>query len=260
MTTRQRPERAPNHPATLPVRLSFRRPKGEQLQEILLDLVETLNPGARLPSERDLAARYGVARMTVRQELDRLALAGRVVRRRGHGTLAAEPKLVQSSPLSSFSHEMRSRGLIPGAQLLSMGLLPAASAMADRFGLGAGVPIVHVVRVRTANGVPLAVERTNLPAGRFPDLETTDLSGGASLYQLLERRYGVRPATALQRVSAILPDRLDAGLLGIDPAMPCFSIERTTRDDDAAVFEFARSVYRGDRYDVVMRIERQVGR
>lgn len=241
----------------MPRRLSRRQPKGEQLHQILVDYVEGLEPGTLLPSERVLAERFQVARMTVRTEIDRLVLAGLVTRRHGQGTFVAEPKLVQSDVLISFSQDMRTRGLTPGARLLSIGVEPALEAESKRLALPAEAPIVRIVRVRTADGTPFAVERASLPSERFPGLEDADLDGGASLYRLLERRYDARPHSAEQRVSVVLPEKADASLLDVPATQPCFRIERVTRDAAGEVFEFGQSLYRGDRYDVVMHIVRE---
>lgn len=241
----------------MPRRLSRRQPKGEQLHQILVQYVEGLEPGTLLPSERVLAERFQVARMTVRTEIDRLVRAGFVTRRHGQGTFVAEPKLVQSDVLISFSQDMRTRGLTPGSRLLSIGVEPALEAESKLLALPADAPIVRIVRVRTADNTPFAVERASLPSERFPGLEDADLDGGTSLYQLLERRYDARPHTAEQRVSAVLPDPGDASLLGVPATQPCFRIERVSRDADGEIFEFGQSLYRGDRYDVVMHIVRE---
>src|SRR5262249_34534337 len=81
-------------------------PEGRRLREILEGLVAKLAPGDALPSERLLAERYGVARMTVRGELDRLTAEGLTYRVQGRGTFVAEPRVAQASALSSFSEDM----------------------------------------------------------------------------------------------------------------------------------------------------------
>lgn len=245
-----------SHIPSLPQQLSRTHPKGEQLHQILVDLVENLQPGELLPSERVLAERFNVSRMTVRTEIDRLERAWRVTRRHGQGTFVAEPKLVQSDVLISFSEDMRARGLVPGSQVLSIGVEPALESESKWVGLPPRTSIVRIVRVRTANGLPIAVERASLPSERFPGLEDADLGDGDSLYDLIERRYGVRADNAVQRVSAVLPDGIDATLLNVSSTLPCFRVERVARDAEG-IFEFGHSLYRGDRYDVVMRIVRE---
>jgi GntR family transcriptional regulator len=240
----------------LPDELSYHRPKGDQLREILESFLTTLTPGDLLPSERALAERFGVARMTVRAELDRLVTEGLVYRRRGHGTFVAEPKLAQRDSLTSFSEDMGARGMVPGSRVLSITVEPAGRRTAARLEIPRESPIVHIVRVRTADGVPMAIERTSLPSALFPGLEQANLAD-ESLYQVLDTRYGVQVDHADQHISAIHPNKEDAGLLSVSEHQPVFAIERVTRVADGTVIEFSRATYRGDRYEVVMRIQRK---
>lgn len=231
------------------------RPKGDQLREILEELVGSLRPGVLLPSERVLAERYGVARMTVRQELDRLAADGLVVRRARHGTFVAEPTLTPVDLTTSFSDRMRERGLVPGARVLTALVEPATARWAHRLEVPVGAPVLRLVRLRTADGEPMALERTHLSVRRFPgigDLDWTD----RSLHGELERRWSVRVDSIRARISAVLPDPEDARVLGIGVDQPCFTIEGTPRDACGVVIEAGRSLYRGDRYDVVTQVRR----
>ena len=102
-----------DEPDGLPRRLPG-GPKGQALREILEGLVASLPAGSALPSERLLAARYDLARMTVRTEVDRLAAAGSVYRLHGRGTFVAEPRVAQDVLFSSFTEDMRARGFEPG--------------------------------------------------------------------------------------------------------------------------------------------------
>src|SRR5215510_9494521 len=183
--------------ASLPPNLSNQRPKGEQLQEILEGFIANLEPGTRLPAERVLAKRYGVARATVTQAIDELAGKGLVYRIHGSGTFVAEPKFRQPLTLTSFTEDMRARGMTPGSVVRSQAVVPASEVVARHLALVPGSPVVHLERVRTADGEPMALERTHLPAHRLPGLEDADLTD-ASLYELLERRWGVRVADADQ--------------------------------------------------------------
>jgi GntR family transcriptional regulator len=218
--------------------------------------VAELRPGDLLPSERVLAQRLGVARMTVRQELDRLVLDGLVTRRHGQGTFVAEPKLVQSDHITSFSEDMRARGKQPGSRVLSVSVEQADPIVVARLGLPADSRVLRLVRVRTGDGEPIALERANLPADRFPGLVEADFEQ-VSLYELIERRWNVRIDRAEQRISAVLPDPEDARLLETSPSVPAFLIERVTRDADDGVIEYGRSLYRGDRYEVLMNVRRR---
>ncbi len=241
--------------ASLPPSLSERRAKGEQLQEILEGFIEALEPGTRLPSERLLAKRYGVARATVTQAVDELTGKGLIYRVHGSGTFVAEPKFRQPQTLTSFTEDMRARGMTPGSIVLTREAIGASAVIARHLQVPEGTPVVHVERVRTANGEPMALERTYLPAGRFPGLEAVDLTD-VSLYLLLGERWGAWVRSADQWASAVRLTEEEAEVLGVDCGQPALLFQRVTCDQGGNLIEYVRSVYRGDRYEVHHRLER----
>jgi GntR family transcriptional regulator len=251
MRTRRRGELI----AALPAHLSAKRPKGEQLEEILEGVIATLPPGTALPSERVLAERYGVARATVSQAVEGLAVKGLLYRVHGSGTFVAEPKFRQPETLRSFSEDMHDRGMTPGSTMLRREVTPASEVIARQLEIEPGNPVIYVERVRTADGEPMALERAYLPAERLSGLEAVDLTD-TSLYQTLAERYGVQVAVADQWVSAIRLTEGEARLLAVPPGQPALLFQRVTRDPAGEVVEYSRSLYRGDRYEVHTRHRR----
>jgi GntR family transcriptional regulator len=241
--------------SSLPQNLSYQRPKGEQLQEILEGFITNLDPGTRLPSERHLAGRYKVARATVTQAIDELAGKGLVYRVHGSGTFVAEPKFRQPQTLTSFTEDMLARGMVPGSIVLACDLVPASAVIARHLQVAQDIDVVQIERVRTANGEPMAMERSYLPAARFPGLETSDLTD-RSLYTLLAERWGVWVATADQWASAVRLTEEEAEILGVDLEQPALLFQRVTHDQSGNIIEYVRSLYRGDRYEVHHRLER----
>ena len=239
----------------LPDELSFKRPKGEQLGEFLEEFGASLSPGTMLPSERALADRYGVARMTVRQELERLESKGLIYRVQGKGTFVAEPKFTQTQELTSFSEDMRARGMVPGSVVLSTEISEAHEIVARELGIKVGDPMVRIDRIRTADGEPMAYERAHLPAARFPGLEKASLAD-SSLYEILQANWGVRLAQAQQRVSVVTLSDDEAERLHVTAGRSAFLFERTTHAADGTVVEYVRSLYRGDRYQVATKLTR----
>ena len=235
----------------LPGRLAGAGPKGQQLREVLEALIAGLGAGALLPSERTLAERYGLARMTVRKELDRLVAEGAAYRVHGRGTFVAESRIVQSQSLTSFTEDITARGMVPGGRVLVHELIEADEALAAALERPPGAPVVHLRRVRTADAEPIALEWVYLPAEDFPGLERVRLEN-RSLLALLRERYGVTPGLAHQRVSAVVVGPEDAAVLGARPGDPAFQFRRITRRPSGRVIEYARSLYLGDRYDIEM--------
>lgn len=251
------PQRDSEAAAQLPESLSYERPKGQQLQEFIEDMLNALQPGTMLPSERAIAERYGVARMTVRQELERLVAKGLIYRVQGRGTFVAEPKFAQSERLTSFSEDMRARGMAPGSKVLSQSLEAAPDIVARILEIEPQTPALRIDRVRTADGRPMAYEHAFLPADRFPGLEDENLED-ASLYELMARRWNVSLRDAEQTVAAVSLSEDEAELLQVPVGQPAFLIQRITRDSEGRVVEYVRSLYRGDRYEVRTHLDRSL--
>jgi GntR family transcriptional regulator len=240
----------------IPRKLSRRSPKGTQLRSIMEDLIGALKPGDPLPSERELAERYDVARMTVRAEITRLAAEGMVARVQGRGTFVAEARVAQAAALSSFTEDMRARGLTAGSQVLGQSTEPADDGVARRLEIASGTPVVRVRRVRTADGEPMALEEAFLPAERFGALADEDLEG-ASLFTVLEERFGASFPTADQQVVAVEIVGEDANLLRIAPGRAGLKFHTILLDDGERPLAYAWSLFRGDRYEIRLRQERR---
>ncbi|GAA1679713.1 GntR family transcriptional regulator [Fodinicola feengrottensis] len=235
--------------------LAAGRPKGHQLREILEDLAGGLGPGGLMPSERVLAEYFAVSRTTVRQEIERMVADGLLFRRHGHGTLVAEPKPAHLDLLTSFSQDMRARGMVPGSVPLAVSVEPASSRLATRLQVAPASPVLHLVRLRTADRVPMAVEHTDVSVHRFPGIQALDWAD-RSLFATLEERWSVRPATSDAHIASVLPDAEQARALAVEPSQPCLLIDGVTRDTTGAVLESSRSLFRGDRYEVLARVGR----
>jgi GntR family transcriptional regulator len=242
--------------AKLPRKLSGLSPKGEQLRAILEDLIQTLRPGDALPSERELAERYDVARMTVRAEITRLAAEGLVERVQGRGTFVAEARVAQAAVLSSFTEDMRARGFVPGSRVLGQETVPADQLVAGRLRLDPGTPVLRIRRVRMADGEPMALEEAFLPVDRFGDLASTDLHE-ASLFEVLEQHFGARFPSADQRVVAVEIVGEDANLLRVAPGRAGLRFHTTLLDEDDQPLSYAWTLYRGDRYEIRLHQERR---
>jgi GntR family transcriptional regulator len=212
-----------------------------------------LAPGMRLPPERHLAASLGVSRMTVRQALaalERDGLVRRVVGRAG-GTFVSEPR-VERSPTSTagLSAELRRQGLAAEADLISVGIESARRRTASALGIERGSKVVVLVRLLLAGGKPLAVERSSLPAKRFPAIEDMDLGG--SLYGLMSEQFGLSPVRVVERLETVEARPADARALGIRRGAPLLLVERIAYAADGTALEFARDRFRGDRTRIVM--------
>lgn len=228
--------------------------KHEWLRERLLQDMTGLHPRSPLPTERELASRYEVSRATVRQALDALEESGTVYRVQGAGTFVAGPHVSKSLSLTSFSEDMRMRGLRPSSRVLAADEVPADAVIAEDLQIPAAASVVRLVRVRLADDSPMCLETAYLPAARVPGLLENDLA--TSLYDLLERRYGLRLGRANQRLDAVTATETDAGLLAVPPGAPALRVHRISFDERDQPVERTTSLYRADRYDMQFAIRR----
>jgi GntR family transcriptional regulator len=223
----------------------FHVPKYRAISEHLASVIDNLSEGAAIPAERELAARFGVARETVRQAVRELIVAGRL-RRQGRVTVVAGPKLVQPLALGSYTDGVRKAGRRPGRSPVTTEQIGADEELAEDLRIGAGSPVVHLERLLLADDETVGLEHTYLPLSRFPDvLEQFDPS--TSLYGYL-REQGVRLSSATERIETALATPREASLLGTNPTLPMLLLNRISLDLDGRPIERVRSLFRGDRF------------
>lgn len=211
--------------------------------------------GDRLPAERKLCEEFGVSTITMRRAVGTLVAEGLVARLQGKGTfVTSDHALVHGPPLlTSFTEDLRQRGWAPSARVLGIERQRAGPGVCARLGLPEGAIVTVLRRVRLADGLPLAIQTAHLPALPFPGLERFDFRR-ESLYDVLGRHYGVRPATATDTYRVGQVDPREAPLLDLPASCSAFRVERLTMDSTGRRIEFVESVIRGDRYALVLRL------
>jgi GntR family transcriptional regulator len=224
--------------------------KQRETRERVLELIETLEVGQAIPSERQLGIDLGVSRLTVRAALDELVREGYQLRRRGAGTFVAEPKVAKGMTMSSFSEDMRQRGLRPGSKTLEFRVVPAGARLGRILHVSPSEPVLAVKRLRLADGEPMAIELLHVREALLPGLTAADLEDG-SFYDLLEQRYGIAIAGGSQTVEPTVTNEEESETLGVPLHSPALLFERVTRSPEGDVVEFTVSIYRGDRYRLV---------
>ncbi len=209
-----------------------------------------LQPGHALPSERELARLLSLSRVTVRKALSGLVDEGLLTQRQGSGTFVSDRIVRSASHLTSFSDDLRARGLDPRSRFLerSLGEVTPEEAMALNLSPGDGV--IRLYRLRLAGDQALAIERSAVPQSVLSDPAVVR----NSLYEALERA-GCKPTRALQRLRAVVLDGEQARLLDVPPGSPGLWIERRAFLEDGRVVEYTTSLYRGDKYDFVAELQ-----
>lgn len=235
-------------------------PLYSQIMESIRRAVESgqILPLEKLPSEREIAEKLNVNRLTVRQAVGELVSAGILTRRRGLGTYVARPKVEQAlNKLTSFTEDMRNRGFRTATRLLELQIAPADRKVSQALGVAPDEPVIAVERLRLADEEPMALEVSHLPAARFPDLllHKHELAH-TSLYEILRACYNVTLDVAEETLEARLASAKEASLLEIHSGSPVLQRERVTLDQDGTPVEFVRSLYRADRYKFMVRMGR----
>jgi GntR family transcriptional regulator len=230
------------------------KPKHAQLREILRRLAEQeLAPGSPIPSERDLAERYGVSRITVRAAVGQLVAEGLLTRAKGRGTFTAQRRYDLQLFLASFTSDMKSRGVEPSTEVISCG--QSAPGSKASLGLEADEYAYRVVRLRKADGAPLALEAGWYSPHMLPELDRCDLTG--SIYEIIATRYGIQLDHARQTVWAETADAETAKALDVRKGSPLLVFRRVASSDGRPC-EDVTSWYRGDLYQVTMQLDRTV--
>jgi GntR family transcriptional regulator len=239
-----------------PIARTSATPAHSLIQRWFLDVIARgeLSPGDRLPREQDLAGVFGVSRMTLRQALSGLEHRGVIERVPGRsgGTFVVEPKIdCDLTGLAGFTEQLRRADLDAQALVVTARTVPASRAVATALGLTVGQAVHEIVRIRSAEDTPLALERSYFPAAAFADLLDQDLTG--SLYDLLTQLYRAEPRTAIEYLEPVIPSPEEALALQLDAGQPAMLIERTAFTASGLPVEHALDLFRADRVRISVR-------
>jgi GntR family transcriptional regulator len=233
-------------------------PLYHQLKEILLREIQSgqLKPDDRLPSEDQVAATYGVSIITVRRTLTDLATAGYIRRERGRGTFVSRMNVEQGPrELTSFAHEMSKRGLRSSSRVLEQKIAAADAEIAQHLQLVEGEEVFVLRRLRLADDEPMGIQTAHIPRKLAPTLIDEDFSS-ASLYETLERKFGIIPSHARETHSAVSIADDDAAILGLPEGSVGLAARRLAYLDGGQPLELVMSIMRGDRYQIVLDLAR----
>jgi GntR family transcriptional regulator len=223
--------------------------KHVQVREYVRSLVSGMSPGSPAPSERELVAQFGVARMTVRQAMDALVVEGLLERIPGKGTFVARPRRTASA-ITSYTEEMARRGLLPESTTLLARREQAGPGVARALNITEGDPLIHWKRLRCAGGAPMCIEDAFLNEVLLPGFLQSGMP--TSLYDALDQR-GLRPTWAEDSINADTCNPDEAAQLEVAPGSPVLRHSRRALNGDKVV-EVSRSVYRADRFTLWVQI------
>ena len=218
-------------------------------RQVLADLRHRLSVGEfenRFPTDRELVDEYSVSRHTVREAVRRLQDEGLVGRKRGMGSYTVGPRYEQhTGTLYSLFRSIEAAGSVQTSTVLVQEEQRnrQAAAVLD---LEPDAPLFYLERVRLIDGDPIAHDRVWLPLSMTSPLLEIDF-GRTALYDELNRHCDLAPESGVERIRPVVPDRAEAGLLGMEPGMAALEVDRRTRTGGEPL-EWRITVVRGDRY------------
>ncbi len=230
------------------------QPHYRQIEQSLRERIAALSPGQRLPSDTELCVEFGVSRMTARNAMQRLADDGLVRREPGRGTFVANPPTHRrATRLMSFTQEMLRAGRVPSSRLLAREIRPSRPSEAASLGIPPRQPIVHLRRLRQADGLPIALENSVLIDEVAEVVMRADLARGSLHEALAQGGFVLTKGTATIAAAAATAE--EARLLGIRSGDPLLVERRVIADVHGRRIEATESVYPADRYALEVRFE-----
>lgn len=235
-------------------------PKYYQLAAIIRQRIEEgeFSEQDAIPSERQLEEQFNLSRPTIRQAIDLLERQGFVYRVHGRGTFVSPRKLQMGmQELTSFSEDMRSRGLEPGQQMLAFGLvLPSKKAAAQLAISDPKQKVLRIKRLRTGNEEPIGIQDSYLALPEGQEITLEEMQDYGSIYAILQNKFGIFPTEAEDTLEVTLATIEESKLLQIPEGSPLLLSVRTLWSQDRQAIEYVRILYRGDRYKYLVRLAR----
>ena len=219
--------------------------------EIRTELSKVLNeycPGQKIPSERVLSERFGVARMTLRHAIEVLILEGKLERRPGSGTYISNQCYSLSARCRSFSTEMISRGLKPENKLLTSKIISADKVNSSKLRIPLNSKILKFTRLRFGSEIPMAYQTTSIPLAYIDEVDFKDLEG--SLEDLLLNSFGIAITTSQTEISGDFVDQKISKLLNITTTTPCLVKESLDMDQRSRIIMWNKTWYNAEQFKI----------
>lgn len=201
-----------------------------------------------LPPERELCQKWQISRSTLRSAISHMIASGQLYAIQGSGTYVSPRVRRNLQDLESFTSFAHRQGMKASSRLLSFSCIAADEGLAREFGDEAGLLLYQIVRLRCINDLPLLIESSYIPKSLAPHLEAHDIVS-ASLYDILEKNYGLKPSHGWEKVSATSASAEEAHYLEIPENSTVFWLISKTSSPDGALFEYCRTVGRSDRLE-----------
>lgn len=235
-------------------------PRYHQLANILRERISKGELAAHqpIPSERQLEDLYSVSRTTIRQAIGLLVRQGFLFREHGRGTFVSPQKLQKGiSELTSFTEDMKGRGIVPGQKILELGYVRPPKEICRHLELAPDAKrVLRIERLRLGDGIPIGLQTSYYALPQGPGVSREELEEYGSIYRILQEKFHLIPTEADETLEVAVASRREATLLQIKTGSPLLVSERTTYSQYRRVIEFVKILYRGDRYRYYAKLTR----
>ena len=203
--------------------------------------------GDRISAERQLAVKFGVSRMTLRQAIKTLEEEGILERRLGSGTYVASQKVQEKmSGIMSFTEITQANGQIPSSKLISYQIGKPSLSEKERLNLNPDSEVLRMERIRFADETPICYEVVTIPYHLVENLSKDDIS--THLYETLNKN-GYRIGRVTEHISAAVANENDARLLNAKKGEALITRRQVTELSNGQPFEYTRARYVAERFE-----------
>lgn len=230
-------------------------PKYYQIYERLLNKIQDgeFEENDRFPSDTELVEEFDVSRGTVREAVKMLLMQGYLVRQQGKGTFVTYKKIEQDSDkLIGFSELMRLHNIKPSAKIVTKEIIVPPAEIKNLMQLEAIDKLVHIVRVRFGDELPLIIERSFFNYKLFEPIYSMDLEND-SIFGLLYKHTDTELGEATQRIEAISSGEEEKKMLNVALNTPLLLLKRLIQTKTDEYFQYSEDVYRSDRISFTTR-------
>lgn len=232
-----------------------------KLQDIIMKKIESSEylPGEKLPSERVLAEKYGINRMTVKNAINALETKGYLYRAQGKGTFVKKKDFhklnmgfLNESGNCGITAMVKSQGVQIANEILTRGEIPESRYFTNKLRIDVKAPVYSLHRIRYGNSEPIAVEYTYVPRDFFPDIEQVDFKY-VSLYDYMDSK-GHMPVTFDQKFQIIEVLKKEGKYLELEQGQVVYYFEFVGLNESNTVVEYTESYIRTDKAEFLFDI------
>lgn len=219
-----------------------------ELKKELESMLANFEPGQKIPSERELSRKFGMARMTIRNSIEPLILEGKLERRPGSGTYLTGQCYSLTAQCRSFSNEMHSLGLVPRNELLFKKIVSADKIVANKLRIPGNSKVLKFTRIRYGGEQIMAVQSTSIPLAYIGKVSDGELEG--ALEDLLLHKFEICITTSQTEIGGEFPDLKIANWLGVPHKTPCLIKETIDVDQNSRTVMWNKTWYNAEKFKI----------